>query len=92
MFVVTNIRHDKNMSVATKGLSRQAYFCPDKRHVLSQQTHVCNDKTFVMTKMILVAVPANDTSLPWPVNFLGSKVNTYMPANRIFDSPIPDLL
>ena len=36
----------------------QAYFCHDKRRVLSQQT----DKSFVATKMILVAAPASDTA------------------------------
>ena len=51
---------DKHNSVATKLLSWQAYFCRGKRCVLSQQTRVCRDKTFVMTKMILVAAPAND--------------------------------
>ena len=54
----TNICHDKNLLqwthawdkhnfVATKLLLQQEYFC------------VCHDKTFVMTKMILVAAPAN---------------------------------
>ena len=43
-------------------LSRQAYFCRDKRRVLSRQTqsHGCRDKTFIATKMILVAAPASD--------------------------------
>ena len=41
---------NKNMFVATKVLSRQAYFCRDKRRVLSRQTCV----------MMLVAAPAND--------------------------------
>ena len=67
-FVVTklclsrqNFCHDKNT------LSRQTYFCRDKRHVLSLtntclswQTCVCRDKTFVATKIILVAAPANN--------------------------------
>ena len=52
-----------NMFLATKVLSRQAYFCHDKRHVLSRQTRVCRDKSFVATKMILVAAPANDIEL-----------------------------
>ena len=39
-----------------KRLSRQTYFCRDKRRV-------CRDKMFVATKMILVAAPANDNSL-----------------------------
>ena len=43
---------DKSMFLATKLLSRQAYFCLDKRRV-------CRDR-----KMILVAAPANDTSEP----------------------------
>ena len=34
-------------------LSQQAYFCRDKRHVLSQQTHVCHNKhMFVATKLL----------------------------------------
>ena len=48
--------------VMTKPLSRQAYFCHEKRCVLSCQTRVCCDKTFVMTKMIFVAAPSNDTA------------------------------
>ena len=51
------------MFVATKGLSRQAYFFRDKRHTLSCQTRVCRDKTFVTTKMILVAASASDSLL-----------------------------
>ena len=35
------------MFVMTKALSQQAYFCCDKRCVLSLQTRVCCDKTFV---------------------------------------------
>ena len=50
------------MLVATKPLSRQAYFCRDKRHVLLRQ------KTyFVATVIILVAAPANDTMLLFEV-------------------------
>ena len=47
--------------------SLQAYFCQDKRCVLSWQTHVCCNKhmfvmtSFVMTKMIFVAAPTNDS-------------------------------
>ena len=57
MFVATNICHtfchDKNMFVRTKVLSWQAYFCRDKRRVLSPQTHVCHDKhVFVVTKLL----------------------------------------
>ena len=37
--------HDKLNFVATKVMSRQAYFCRDKRRVLSRQTRVCRDKT-----------------------------------------------
>ena len=70
VFVTTNIYRDKSFAaikifcrlkhnfVTTKCLSRQAYFCRDKRCVLSQQTRVCHDK------MILVATPANDSSGP----------------------------
>ena len=47
----------------TKKLSRQAYFCHNKRLVLSRQMclHVCCDKTFVTTKIILGAAPTSDT-------------------------------
>ena len=62
----TCVCRDKNKLVVTKlfllrqVLLRQAYFCCDKRCVLSRQTRVCCDKAFVVTKMILVAAPAND--------------------------------
>ena len=46
--------------VMTKVLSWQAYFCHDKRYVLSM-TCVCHNKTFVMTKIILMAAPVSDT-------------------------------
>ena len=53
-------------------LSWQAYFCHKKRCVLlrqtclSQQRRVCRDKSFVVTKLRLVATPANDiTELLW---------------------------
>ena len=55
IFVVTHICRDKNVFVTTKVLSRQAYFCRDKRRVLSQQTHVCCDKSkLVATKLCLL--------------------------------------
>ena len=71
MFVMPNICHAKwfvrtkifyHDKIMTKVLSQQGYFCCDKRHVLLRQTHVCRDKTFVVTKIILVAAPANDSS------------------------------
>ena len=48
--------------VATKVLSRQAYFCRDKRRVLSRQKtcFVATKHVFVTTEMVLVAAPAND--------------------------------
>ena len=50
----------KYLSRQTKVLSRQAYFCHDKRHVC------CDKHVFVKTKLvatkILVAAPANDSS------------------------------
>ena len=55
IFVVTNM-----FVMTNKILLWQAYFCHNKGHVLSRQTHVCHNKTFVMTKMILVAAPANN--------------------------------
>ena len=41
-----------NMFVTTKVVSWQAYFCHNKRCVLSWQIHSCS-KTFVMTKLFL---------------------------------------
>ena len=67
IFVATNICCDKTFVTTKICLSWQAYFCHDKRHVLSKQTClswqtcVCHDNTFVTTKMILVAALANDT-------------------------------
>ena len=70
-FVATNFCRDKHVFcrdksmlfkyfqyTSSKVLSRQAYFCRDKRRSLSQQTRVCFDKTFAATKMILVEAPA----------------------------------
>ena len=51
----------------TQVLSRQAYFCRDKRRVLWRQTRVCRHKTSVATKRILGAAPANDTGHPLPL-------------------------
>ena len=56
---------NKHNFVTTKVLSRQAYFCCDKRCVLSWQPRVCRNKTFVTTKMILVAAPTNDSKRHW---------------------------
>ena len=68
--------------VATKILTRKAYFCRDKKTFLSRKTFcICRDnffveasilssqqKTcFVATKMILVVAPTND-SLHCPIN------------------------
>ena len=54
-FIMTNM-----IFLASKCLSRHAYFCHDN-YVLLQQTPVCCDKhVFVVTKIILVAVFAND--------------------------------
>ena len=50
-------------------LSRQAYFCGDKRRVLWRQKRV-----FVATKIILVAAPVNDTqALSTKIVFSGRK-------------------
>ena len=44
---------NKHVFVATKVLSRQAYFCHDKRPVLTRQTRVCRDKSkLVATKLL----------------------------------------
>ena len=55
IFVATKVclSRKKHNFVSTNVLSRQAYFCRDKRRV-------CCDKTFVTIKILLVAVPAND--------------------------------
>ena len=53
---------DKIMFVVRKVLSRQKYFCREKTRVCREKTRICWDKTFVTTKMVLVAVPANDTT------------------------------
>ena len=49
VFVMTNVSlQQKHKFVTAKLLSRQAYFCHNKRHVLSGQTNTCfcRDKTF----------------------------------------------
>ena len=45
-FIATNTCLSRQTFVATKVLSRQAYFCRDKRHVLLRQTRVCRDKNY----------------------------------------------
>ena len=52
VFVKFYYKLQKHNFLASKVLSRQAYFCLDKRRVL----------VFVATKMILVAAPANDSN------------------------------
>ena len=48
-FVATKIFCcDKHNFVATKLLSRQAYFCRDERRVLSRHTRVCGDKSMLL--------------------------------------------
>ena len=57
-FVTTKVRLPRQNFCCDKiFLSRQAYYCRDKRRVLSRQTR----KTFVATKILLVAAPANDS-------------------------------
>ena len=51
--------HDKHLLVTTKHIvTTKDVFCHDKRVCCDK--HVCHDKTFAATKMILVAVLAND--------------------------------
>ena len=57
VFVATNVLSRQKV---LPRLSRQAYFCRDKRLVLLRQARIFGDRTFVATKMILVAAPAND--------------------------------
>ena len=53
-FLTTNICHDKHMFVMMKVLLWQAYFCQDKRCVLSWQTCVFHNKSkLVMTNLLL---------------------------------------
>ena len=61
-YFLTNICRDKHNFVARKLLSRQTYFCRDKRRVLKHVFVTTNMSTnmFVATKMILVAAAAND--------------------------------
>ena len=55
------------MFVSTKVLSRKAYFCRDKIRVLSRQIRVFSRQTRVCRdKFILVAAPANDSTVGWP--------------------------
>ena len=71
IFLVTNVCCNKSFvttkvclswqTFCHKNILQQAYFYPDKRCVLSQQTRLCCDNVSVMTKMILVAVPANES-------------------------------
>ena len=68
---------NKHNSVMTKLWLWQAYFCCDRRHVLSQQTCVCHDKKFVMTKMVLEAAPANNTQHPFPYQMRPKLVLTF---------------
>ena len=64
------------MFVATKLLSRQTYFCLEKKRVLCHDKHVfvvfvvtkpllqlLSGKTFVVTKRMLMAARANDSFL-----------------------------
>ena len=48
-----NLCRDKIMFVATKYLSRHAYFSHDKRPVLSWQTCVCRDKIKLVTTKVV---------------------------------------
>ena len=70
------------MFVMTKVLLWEAYFCHDKRCVLSWQTCVCRDRHvffFVVTKMILVAAPTNDIRLAqWQIKILTAENCQYM--------------
>ena len=65
MFVETTICRDKHFVETKLCLSRQAFFCRDKRRVLclSRQTRICRNKTVVARKTILVAALANDSGV-----------------------------
>ena len=52
-FVATNICHDKYNFVVTEVLLCQAYFCRNKRCVLSWQPQVCCDKSMLVTTKVL---------------------------------------
>ena len=54
MSVTTKYLSQQHVFVMTKVLSRKAYFCCDKRHVLLRQTRVCHNKSkLVATKLLL---------------------------------------
>ena len=61
-FVATNIFRNKQTFVATKLLLQQNYVCLDKfaSSILLSRQKTC----FVATKNILVAAPANDSTVP----------------------------
>ena len=74
---------DKHNFVTTKVLSRQAYFCHDRRvchdktHLLLWQNYVCHDKSFVMTKDVL-----SSKNRWWKTEKLIKKKN-YFPIKQI---------
>ena len=68
----SHVSRDKMFVASNRILSQQAYFCRDKRRVLSwptiylsRQTRVCRDKAFVRTKMTSAAAPANSRLIPF---------------------------
>ena len=58
-------------------LSRQTRVCCDKRRRLSRE--MCRDKSFVATKMILMAAPANDTSVARRITSVACYTHTHSP-------------
>ena len=58
----TNICRNKHNFVTTKLWSQQAYFCRDKHAWFSEKRIMFFVTTFIMTKMILVKAPANDSA------------------------------
>jgi len=63
IFVLTKVLLQQNIFVTADILLLQAYFCCDKKQILSWQTRICCDKPFVATKVILAAAPAKDKAL-----------------------------
>ena len=74
---------DKTFVATNLILSRQAYFCRDKRRVTNtcdKHVIIAGKHVFLATKMILVAAPANDTQ-PFATKF-STVLRPYEPGSR----------
>ena len=63
---MTNICSNEHVFVATKIHLSQQNFCHNKHTFVTTEdlVCVCRNENFVATKMILVAAPGNDKSIP----------------------------